>query len=305
MPHTWHDVIIYCLFPFGILFQSTCHIRGMTLVLGLQSASSSISIHMPHTWHDNNSVHLIHPPFVFQSTCHIRGMTYALLLLHVQPWISIHMPHTWHDIHEWNLLWLYLNFNPHATYVAWHLTQNHNTTIHNFNPHATYVAWPSIKPLLDLLKIFQSTCHIRGMTGNTAGSAQKKYISIHMPHTWHDPRVPWGCPARSYFNPHATYVAWPLSRSIWQSIARISIHMPHTWHDPSHTVTAVPLIISIHMPHTWHDFRNVRNDGKNMHFNPHATYVAWPKLAPLISTDYKFQSTCHIRGMTKAYSDKH
>ena len=33
-------------------FQSTCHIRGMTLSYAGLSFALAISIHMPHTWHD-------------------------------------------------------------------------------------------------------------------------------------------------------------------------------------------------------------------------------------------------------------
>ena len=56
----------------------------------------------------------------------------------------------------------------------------------------------------------------------------------------------------------------------------ISIHMPHTWHDVTRPVIIAGLVISIHMPHTWHDITSV-------------AVTAGPK---------KFQSTCHIRGMT-------
>ena len=35
-------------------FQSTCHIRGMTIAPEIGSMRLKISIHMPHTWHDSN-----------------------------------------------------------------------------------------------------------------------------------------------------------------------------------------------------------------------------------------------------------
>ena len=47
------------------------------------------------------------------------------------------------------------------------------------------------------------------MTLDTCEFTQGKYISIHMPHTWHD--------------------VLGLVRVL--GIVRISIHMPHTWHD--------------------------------------------------------------------------
>ena len=146
---------------------------------------------------------------------------------------------------------------------------------------------------------FQSTCHIRGMTAKLRDDLRKVYISIHMPHTWHDSSQRLSC------NP-----------------SRISIHMPHTWHDTKIRVVtphwvqfqstchirgmtlitwnvSPPLMsfqstchirgmtnvnrvcidrnaISIHMPHTWHDGRPAAQE-----------------------TDcLAFQSTCHIRGMT-------
>ena len=55
--------------------------------------------------------------------------------------------------------------------------------------------------------IFQSTCHIRGMTVGQCCFLLLRFISIHMPHTWHDgagPSLPSGA---THFNPHATYVA--------------------------------------------------------------------------------------------------
>ena len=146
MPHTWHDMSRIGILSRSRIFQSTCHIRGMTHLLGHICVQLVISIHMPHTWHDDVigrpnlsdesiSIHMPHtwhdaldPRKIRSSadisihmphTCHIRGMTNSgcssILVLN----ISIHMPHTWHD----------------------------------------YAAW---------------------------ADAVRKIISIHMPHTWHD-----------------------------------------------------------------------------------------------------------------------
>ena len=82
-----------------------------------------------------------------------------------------------------------------------------------------------------LVTKFQSTCHIRGMTGTDVKPDVKPGISIHMPHTWHDPR-----PLRSR----------PVS-PIFQSTCHIRGMTP----DDSHRFTKGA--ISIHMPHTWHD----------------------------------------------------
>ena len=56
---------------------------------------------------------------------------------------------------------------------------------------------------------FQSTCHIRGMTNVPLLSFQIVFISIHMPHMWHD----------------------LLRTTAGNDAVNISIHMPHTWHD--------------------------------------------------------------------------
>ena len=52
MPHTWHDSLGNAFRAKGSVFQSTCHIRGMTLIAAATSDCFNISIHMPHTWHD-------------------------------------------------------------------------------------------------------------------------------------------------------------------------------------------------------------------------------------------------------------
>ena len=164
---------------------------------------------MPHTWHDARLVEKTHYSF-----------------------ISIHMPHTWHDpTLECFSLWLA-----------------------NFNPHATYVAWLSIPPNTSSMILFQSTCHIRGMTLRGHSRSAPGH----------------------HFNPHATYVAWPPPvRQIRQAMT-ISIHMPHTWHDGICKIHFRSRFISIHMPHTWHDRASVRARLRSGYFNPHATYVAWP-----------------------------
>ena len=51
MPHTWHDVFARYISA-AALFQSTCHIRGMTIEKYDLALACIISIHMPHTWHD-------------------------------------------------------------------------------------------------------------------------------------------------------------------------------------------------------------------------------------------------------------
>ena len=121
MPHTWHDLrrttvdgspcvfqstchirgmthLSNCHRNKKILFQSTCHIRGMTDCIESVKLVVKISIHMPHTWHDQVGNCPLHRECTFQSTCHIRGMTLCACTSAVHNLISIHMPHTWHDV---------------------------------------------------------------------------------------------------------------------------------------------------------------------------------------------------------------
>ena len=103
-------------------------------------------------------------PFEFQSTCHIRGMTlHGLVDAPLHGGISIHMPHTWHD-------------GP-----SLFASVSGSISIHM--PHT----WHDRKavPVPPSVPIFQSTCHIRGMTSGGAGIY----------------------PRHADFNPHATYVA--------------------------------------------------------------------------------------------------
>ena len=126
-------------------FQSTCHIRGMTVLRGI----ASIHVLFQSTCHIRgmtSCAHGVSARLLFQSTCHIRGMTSAQHRSGLRNSISIHMPHTWHD---WE------------TEMAQAIKQ---ISIHM--PHTWHDAsMPSsgIQPVK-----FQSTCHIRGMTQNTS-----------------------------------------------------------------------------------------------------------------------------------------
>ena len=207
MPHTWHDVLHYHVNQPPHLFQSTCHIRGMTRWAFSSVHAQGISIHMPHTWHDfaQSSANFFAIPF--QSTCHIRGMTTAVCSNQHAQQISIHMPHTWHDPR--------FPLSGKERRISIHMPHTwHDTGTSSGIPHSS---------------TFQSTCHIRGMTPRRRVRRPCPHMSIHMPHTWHDP---FDClsPVRSefqstchirgmtcfghiiaickgYFNPHATYVA--------------------------------------------------------------------------------------------------
>ena len=124
---------------------------------------------------------------------------------------------------------------------------------------------------------FQSTCHIRGMTIGVVRLSPVYNISIHMPHTWHDGagRVWSRCHRPFQSTCHIRGMTPDVQEAI--DTVQISIHMPHTWHDGIARNSFHPRTISIHMPHTWHD-ASMPSSG----------------IQPV-----KFQSTCHIRGMTK------
>ena len=144
MPHTWHDTMYYNRCRQTSRFQSTCHIRGMTLTGVIR------------LWY-----------MLFQSTCHIRGMTASNRLRYRQTDISIHMPHTWHDCSPARL-----RCSSHLFQSTCHIrgmTQSCNDTVgvvvFQSTCHIrgmTLCVYLSSKSL-----VFQSTCHIRGMTSLT------------------------------------------------------------------------------------------------------------------------------------------
>ena len=151
-------------FACSLLFQSTCHIRGMTCITPMPAPFRGISIHMPHTWHDlsippNTSSMILFQSTChirgmtrtafscasskqFQSTCHIRGMTATYCVTCASKKISIHMPHTWHDV----------------------LSGGH-VGVKRISIHMPH------------------TWHDSGHGGR---APDRLDISIHMPHTWHD-----------------------------------------------------------------------------------------------------------------------
>ena len=140
---------------------------------------------MPHTWHDlfpqeiKNFLEIsIHMPHTWHDP---KGE-----LTDIWIEISIHMPHTWHDAPK-------PDYVPRGEFISIHM------------PHTWHDALPVRLLLPDWL--FQSTCHIRGMTLYCAVLTACCQISIHMPHTWHDCGMAILKYRVEHFNPHATYVA--------------------------------------------------------------------------------------------------
>ena len=187
-------------------FQSTCHIRGMTSRGRYHRPPAPISIHMPHTWHDYaawaDAVRKI-----FQSTCHIRGMTHDEKHPDDVATISIHMPHTWHD---------HTSFRPRHSLIFQSTCHIRGMTIRT-TPASPAKGFQSTCHIRGMTMVwtmttagsaFQSTCHIRGMTLALQGDLHLfVHISIHMPHTWHDVLAHDVAESVGNFNPHATYVA--------------------------------------------------------------------------------------------------
>ena len=164
MPHTWHDdsaVLLGILFiPISIHMPHTWHDTEVPVMLTLVKI---ISIHMPHTWHDLYIACNAAARRLFQSTCHIRGMTVDVV-------------------------------------------RQLNTT-RGFQSTCHIRGMTFLRPSCYASCLFQSTCHIRGMTLRKLDPGTKFCISIHMPHTWHDPVRRADRRGRGNFNPHATYVA--------------------------------------------------------------------------------------------------
>ena len=142
MPHTWHDTVEKLTNKTTDPFQSTCHIRGMTFDHIDWERDGRISIHMPHTWHDGRFV-----------TRDGKGFN-----------ISIHMPHTWHDpfhASQWRLVQISIHM-PHTWHDTEASTDYGAQTISIHMPHTWHDL--NVAPIAKSTCVFQSTCHIRGMT---------------------------------------------------------------------------------------------------------------------------------------------
>ena len=222
-------------------------------------------------------------------------MTVVIVQTIQKPNISIHMPHTWHDVMQDNYT-LQTEISIHMPHT-WHDHQpdeaHRRVLISIHMPHTwhDYAAWADA-----VRKIFQSTCHIRGMTHDEKHPDDVATISIHMPHTWHDHtsfrprhslifqstchirgmtiRTTPASPAKGFQSTchiRGMTMVWTMTTagSAFQSTCHIrgmTLALQGDLHLFVH--------ISIHMPHTWHDVlaHDVAESVGN--FNPHATYVA-------------------------------
>ena len=151
-------------YPADKPFQSTCHIRGMTIIARIDKIRRRISIHMPHTWHD--------------AICMV-GMSGRLS-------ISIHMPHTWHDARQTAGPMSISSFQSTCHIRGMTGCSAAEAGGSTFQSTCHIRGMTSAPPYSDSRKAFQSTCHIRGMTASAVQARKNSVISIHMPHTWHD-----------------------------------------------------------------------------------------------------------------------
>ena len=206
MPHTWHDSgttqtrrarafqstchIRGMTIPEGFrpqhgIFQSTCHIRGMTLSLQASAAAYQISIHMPHTWHDDSRTHGTARTDKFQSTCHIRGMTIFSCFFDAGK-VFQSTCHIRGMTIKNNAHWRQPVFQS-TCHIRGMTTSKCNSTACSLFQSTCHIRGMTavIREIHIHAVQFQSTCHIRGMT------TDKDHAKC----------------AFTYFNPHATYVA--------------------------------------------------------------------------------------------------
>ena len=163
MPHTWHDttanqyIVEHYDFNPHATYVAWRYLNGVIRF-------ENISIHMPHTWHDTEYSKFKGVDLSFQSTCHIRGMTTA--------------PFIWITLAD--------DFNPHATYVAWHQQRDLIANLWEISIHMPHT-WHDLsvngKQRVGLISIHMPhTWHDAAVDLVTV----RVQISIHMPHTWHD-----------------------------------------------------------------------------------------------------------------------
>ena len=209
MPHTWHDMSRIGILSRSRIFQSTCHIRGMTHLLGHICVQLVISIHMPHTWHDFKAALFLvdFPPISIHMPHTWHDDVIGRPNLSDES-ISIHMPHTWHDTEKERRKAYDVQFQSTCHIRGMTTMPKRGSAVHLKFQSTCHIRGMTTRQLNRIRTAeFQSTCHIRGMTVVLCLLRSRELISIHMPHTWHDVLSSSRKFLISYFNPHATYVA--------------------------------------------------------------------------------------------------
>ena len=130
------------------------------------------------------------------------------------------------------------NFNPRAPCGARRQPRHvHGIPVHDFNPHAPCGARLAVGGGLMHIRVFQSTCPLRGTTQAVARIRRLHLISIHMPLAGHDQRTWTQAPRPSYFNPHAPCGARRFRPCTASACPPISIHMHLAGHDQTERIT--------------------------------------------------------------------
>ena len=153
-----------------IVLQSTPHMRGATSVPAKYQPTSKTSIHAPHAWGD----------YLRKNIDFDRAAT------------SIHAPHAWGDLLGGFMGKNYTDFNPRPTCVGRLGTFMATPMTANFNPRPTCVGRRKLSSRERVVKILQSTPHMRGATSSCLSSSS----------------------ASPYFNPRPTCVGRPRLRPI-------------------------------------------------------------------------------------------
>ena len=128
------------------------------------TADEYTSIHAPHAWGD----------YLRKNIDFDRAAT------------SIHAPHAWGDLLGGFMGKNYTDFNPRPTCVGRLGTFMATPMTANFNPRPTCVGRRKLSSRERVVKILQSTPHMRGATTIVATRTPTSQTSIHAPHAWGD-----------------------------------------------------------------------------------------------------------------------
>ena len=147
----------------------------------------------------------------------------------------------------------YTDFNPRPTCVGRLGTFMATPMTANFNPRPTCVGRRKLSSRERVVKILQSTPHMRGATTIVATRTPTSQTSIHAPHAWGDQGSGRYRSSRRDFNPRPTCVGRRHHHHDGQGTRLTSIHAPHAWGDRKLRQCSLPFVTSIHAPHAWGD----------------------------------------------------
>ena len=301
MPRTGHDPFMVSVSTRLLIFQSTCPVRGTTLLAPftqfwllfqstcpVRGTTSFTRIFVTVSRNFNprapygarlNVYNYVYIPSVFQSTCPVRGTTHTSAVPPPSSCISIHVPCTGHDSAgrlkaRTQIISIHVPCTGHDTATSY---QELLPAVFQSTCPVRGTTRRAAQSLHNGME-FQSTCPVRGTTRSTAKPLALDNISIHVPCTGHDAAVVLllihgitfqsTCPVRGT----TTRKGGPRARSIFQSTCPVR----GTTRDKERNVLRDD--ISIHVPCTGHDAPYNRR----------------------LFRRRRFQSTCPVRGTTNA-----